>query len=396
MYLKSLQFFKKFQFILVTSLLLVGLFSCGNDKKVDANGLESNLFITGKFTGSSGQRAVLEAVSQSGTIEVSSTTIEDDAFELHTNIPGLGIYQLKIGDNPENVILLTANVNDEIKISGDMKSVPFGSKISGVEWGKDYEKYMTLIAKFSAEQQELMNLQGQLNQEELVKKYLELKKPVDDFALEKINENPGSSFNIVLSNSLMPTMGFIDYPQVNVDALKKMATAYEEKYAASPIARSFSEQVAQIESGYKEYEILKSGNKPAPEIVMQSPEGKEIKLSSLKGKVVLIDFWASWCKPCRVENPNVVKLYNKYKNKGFTVYSVSLDADMAQWVAAIEADGLIWPNHVSDLVGWKTYVTKLYAFQSIPHTVLVGKDGNIIDVGLRGKALEDKVAELLK
>lgn len=386
---------KYIKFVAVIALL-ASFISCGNDKKVDANGVESNLFISGKFIGSSGQKAVLEAVSQSGTIEVSSTVIEDDKFELHTNIPGLGIYQLKIGNDPENVIILTANVNDDIKVSGDIKNVALGSKISGVEWGKDYDKYMALIAKFSNDQQELMNLQNQVSQEELVKRYMDLKKPVDEFALNKINENPSSAFNIVLSNSLMPTMGFIDYPQANVDALKKMAAAYEQKYAESPIARSFSEQVAQIESGYHEYEILKSGKKPAPEMVMETPEGKEIKLSSLKGKVVLIDFWASWCKPCRDENPNVVKLYNKYKNKGFTIYSVSLDSDMAQWVAAIEADGLIWPNHVSELLGWKTYVTKLYAFQSIPHTVLVGKDGNIIDVGLRGKALEDKVAELLK
>src|SRR5690606_32056184 len=132
-----------------------------------------------------------------------------------------------------------------------------------------------------------------------------------------------------------------------------------------------------------------------PEIALQTPEGNELRLPSLKGKVVLIGFWASWCAPCRKENPNVVRLYKKYRDKGFTVFSVSLATQAENWKAAIAADGMIWPNHVSDLKGWDTPLTTIYKFNGIPHTVLVDRSGNIIDVGLRGSSLEQKLEELL-
>src|SRR3989338_1021663 len=136
------------------------------------------------------------------------------------------------------------------------------------------------------------------------------------------------------------------------------------------------------------------GNK-APEIELIGTNGKMVKLSSLKGKVVLIDFWASWCVPCRKENPNVVKMYKKFKSKGFEVFSVSLDEDPAAWKKAIADDGLIWPNHVSDLLGWQTPMTQLYGFNAIPYTVLVNKEGNIVGVNLRGAELEQKLEEVL-
>ena len=392
-------FFKKSNYSkLVVLFTLVIVTACNSSEKVDetANGKENNLFISGVISGAEGQGVFLEAASQNGVINVAETKITDGKFELATNIPGLGIYQLRLGDKPENSLVLTANTGDKIKIEGDINTIALNAKISGVDWAKQYNEFMQLAANFSNAQNELMGMQGKVTQEELVKRYLELKKPMDDYAKEQINKNPASAFNIVLSNSLMPMQGFIDYPKENVEILRKMADSYTEKYANSPVSKSLNEQVTQIESGYQEYLELKSGKKFAPDLIMKSPEGKEIKLSSLKGKVVLVDFWASWCGPCRKENPNVVRLYNKYKNKGFTIYSVSLDTEKSSWVNAIEQDGLIWPNHVSDLLGWKSFVVKLYGFDAIPHTVLVGKDGNIIDVGLRGKALEDKLAELLK
>lgn len=132
----------------------------------------------------------------------------------------------------------------------------------------------------------------------------------------------------------------------------------------------------------------------APEISMSNPDGKTCKLSELRGKIVLIDFWASWCAPCRAENPNVVRLYKKYNEKGFDVFSISLDKSKEQWINAITKDGLIWPNHVSELKGWTSSAGKRYGVNSIPHTLLVDQEGRIIAKNLRGKDLENKLKEI--
>ena len=133
----------------------------------------------------------------------------------------------------------------------------------------------------------------------------------------------------------------------------------------------------------------------APEITLKTPDGKDLSLSSTRGKIVLLDFWASWCGPCRRENPNVVSIYNKYKDAGFTVFSVSLDKDASPWKAAIAADGLAWSNHVSDLKGWGSSAAALYGITSIPRTFILDKEGKIVATNLRGEQLEQKIGELL-
>ena len=133
----------------------------------------------------------------------------------------------------------------------------------------------------------------------------------------------------------------------------------------------------------------------APEIALENASGEIISLNSLRGKVVLLDFWASWCRPCRAENPNVVKLYNKYKNQKFTVFSVSFDQEKSKWLAAIKQDQLSWPNHVSELTGWKSTPGEKYGITSIPKTFLIDKNGVIIGYDLRGEALEKKISEIL-
>ncbi len=134
----------------------------------------------------------------------------------------------------------------------------------------------------------------------------------------------------------------------------------------------------------------------APEISLATPEGKVLKLSSLKGKVVLLDFWASWCGPCRQANPEVVKLYNTYKDQGFTVYSVSLDQQKQRWVDAITKDRLVWENHVSDLRFWSSQAATDYGVEAIPATFLIDQNGVIIDTDLHGRALENEIKKALK
>ncbi len=140
----------------------------------------------------------------------------------------------------------------------------------------------------------------------------------------------------------------------------------------------------------------------APDLVLESPAGEKISLSSLRGQMVLIDFWAAWCGPCRRENPNLVNTYRQYMDKefvngsGFTIYSVSLDKSKESWVAAIDKDSLEWESHVSDLKGWKSAPAIEYEVTSIPANTLIDGNGIIISVGLRGRYLNDKLKELLK
>ncbi|MEY3444954.1 MAG: hypothetical protein RLZZ519_3235, partial [Bacteroidota bacterium] len=131
----------------------------------------------------------------------------------------------------------------------------------------------------------------------------------------------------------------------------------------------------------------------APDISAATPDGKTMKLSDFRGKIVMIDFWASWCRPCRMENPNVLLAYNKYHSKGFEILGVSLDQEKGKWLDAIKQDGLIW-NHISDLGGWGSQPAKAYGVNSIPATVLVDKEGKIIARNLRGPALEEKLKEI--
>ncbi len=221
-----------------------------------------------------------------------------------------------------------------------------------------------------------------------------------------IDENPGSMTNLFLLSQSMGRTPLIT-PMDDMEYYEKVLAALEEKYPNSDHVIFFTERVAKLREAMAmqaEMEKVKENLQPGkevPNIEMPGPDGTTHSLADLKGKVVLIDFWAGWCRPCRMENPNLVRMYNAYKGKGFDVFSVSLDGLPQQpnpkedWTKAIEDDGLVWENHVSDLQGWSSSVVRKFGFTGIPFTVLIDREGKIIATELRGPQLEAKLKEVL-
>jgi len=187
-------------------------------------------------------------------------------------------------------------------------------------------------------------------------------------------------------------VGALD-PETHFEYFKKVVDSLAPIVPNEPFYTVLKDKV-------NEWSILAPGA-PAPEITLNDIHGKPLSLSSLKGDVVLLDFWASWCRPCRMQNPHVVELYNKFKDKGFTVFSVSLDGlpqqqdPKSDWIKAIEHDGLTWENHVSELRGWNSSVVPEYRIKSIPMTVLIDREGIIAAKNLQGEPLKDKIMMLL-
>ncbi len=197
------------------------------------------------------------------------------------------------------------------------------------------------------------------------------------YKCEKLNANKEIAYSALIR-------GIIQQDQ---EYARTLAEQYAREFPNSKYAKYF---LANIPKG-----MPKVGEIP-PNITMKDTTGKKaISLSSLKGKVVLLDFWDSWCGPCRAENPNVVAAYNKYKDKGFTVFSVSLDNNKSRWMAAILKDGLIWENHVSDLKYWENEAAKAYGIRGIPATFLLDRTGKIVATNLRGADLDRAIEKLL-
>lgn len=178
----------------------------------------------------------------------------------------------------------------------------------------------------------------------------------------------------------------------NPDAYLGVYELYK-KQSPKDAKMAFWTQKSDMLIGEKKRQAAFSEGAEAPDFRLPDPNGKMVALSDLRGKVVLVDFWASWCGPCRMENPNVVKMYAKYKDKGFEILGVSLDKEKGAWLQAIQQDGLTW-KHVSDLKYWQSEAARLYNVTGIPMTFLIGKDGKILAKNLRGPALENKLKEL--
>lgn len=375
--------------------------SCENMEESDApqtseKKLKDNFTISGKIRNGQNVTFYLEGQAQNGTIEVAQATSDGAGnFEIKGNIPGYGIYSLRMGETNEKIIPLTLVPDDHVKI--EASSATFKTpEVSGTEWSELMTEYMKVYQKFNTQNTLLKLNPENLSKEEVNQKHKELSEDVDEFVFEKLDEDPSNPFNVILIPSALPNQGFNSWPKENLTRLKRVEQSLSDKFPKSSYVENLGYQIYQIEQEFNKHNMFSTGTLQAPEIEMASPDGEIMRLSDLQGQYVLVDFWASWCVPCRRENPNVVRLYNKYKSKGLTIFSVSLDDKAEDWKAAIKKDNLSWPNHVSDLRGWESPVIQDYGFTGIPFTVLLNKEGKYIGVNLRGEALEQKLKELFE
>lgn len=305
-------------------------------------------------------------------------------FKLKGTLPAKDYYVIRVGTQHINLVMRDSA---KIVVNADATNMANYSNISGSAESVALNEFVIELARFNQKRDSAtVFLQRYPDQQaEIQQSFQNEYYQFNAYRQKFVSMNPNSAALLPVISTLDTDKEFSIYEAV----INQLVTGFK----GAPMVDAAYSQFLAIKAKRDAGAFLAPG-KPAPDFTQNDVNGKPVSLSSLKGKVVLIDFWASWCGPCRKENPNVVKLYEKYKEAGFTVLSVSLDDNKTNWLAAIEKDKLVWPNHVSDLKKWSNEVARLYQVSGIPFTVLVDKEGNIIDTKLRGVELERALATI--
>lgn len=374
---------KNFRFIHIALALITGISACSNQQGT-AIRADANLIIKGNFTNSSGQTLFIEELNPKAVNIIDSAKTDDQGnFTMGLKIAETGFYRIRISGN--NFLNLIASPSDTIVVNADARNLEGSYSLTGSSESarlRELNRFFHQIYKTNDSLNAAMQAHQQNNEANnymnAVQFQQQLSAQFHSFVKNFIDQNPGSLASLAAVQNLNAEENFDSYARVE-EGLKNA-------HPNSPYYKDLKAKVQELKK-------LAIGS-PAPEITLNDTNDKPISLSSLKGKVVLIDFWASWCRPCRAENPNVVKMYKKYRDKGFEVFSVSLDKSKPGWIGAIKQDGLIWKNHVSDLGYWNSAVVPMYNITGIPLTFLLDKEGKIIGKNLRGQQLEQKLMEI--
>lgn len=339
---------------------------------------QSGYKVTGTVEGMPDGKAIIATVNGSSLDTLAKADVKNGSFEFTGNVSEpTGAYIMVIGQRGAIPFMLE---NANITVNAGQA----GLTVTGSEGQKIYDQFMAIN---TTTQQEAMKLQqeyqaangDQAKMQAVQEAYAKLMTDAQAKETELIKANPDSYVSTFV---IVSSMGQMEYEQ-----LKERYNLLGEKAKASAQGKAIAAQIAKLEST--------AIGQIAPNFTITTPEGESISLYDIKGKVKLIDFWASWCGPCRGENPHVVEIYKEYHPKGLEIFGVSLDNNKEAWVKAIADDGLVW-KHGSNLKGWQSAPAQLYSVSGIPHTVLLDENNKIIAKNLRGDELKQKIAELLK